>query len=178
MKKSLFILTVCLFSVSILYSQKYFVLPNEGQPAFKVFIPEGLWDVSDADEILSLSPLTQNDNDRLFMMLWASEDPEAEDAVDVITLDAFTIVESLLTDIVWGEEIEEFEINGIDFAAIDGYGYYDAGDGNSELMTTTIMIFIPTMYDVGALVFFGTPDSYDKWEENLLEIIKNISTYK
>ncbi len=178
MKKILLILTACLFSVSILYSQKYYVLPNEGQPAFKVFVPEGIWDADVSDEILSLSPLTYEDNDRLFMLIWASDNPDADNAIDLITMDAFSIVESFLHNIEWGEEVGEFEINGIDFAAIDGFGYYDEGDGIMDIMVASVMIFTPNIFDLGALVFIGTPESYDKWEENLLEIIMGISPFK
>ena len=45
-------------------------------------------------------------------------------------------------------------------------------------LQTTVMILMPDDTNLFTLVFFGTADAYDKWEESLLEVILSIAPAK
>ncbi|HQL69924.1 MAG: hypothetical protein KA793_04515 [Bacteroidales bacterium] len=108
-------------------------------------------------------------------MIWASEDPSSETAVDDIAEQASTVVSTLLSDITWAEEVTDFENNGITFVGTDGVGYYVADDGSSTKMVTSIMLLIPSdQNNIIALVFFSTEDTYDVYEQSFLDMVLSI----
>jgi len=45
-------------------------------------------------------------------------------------------------------------------------------------MSTTIMLLMPDETNILTLVFFGTNDAYDKWEESLLDVILSMKPAK
>ncbi|MBP7077619.1 MAG: hypothetical protein KBB11_11275 [Bacteroidales bacterium] len=107
-------------------------------------------------------------------MMWASDDPTSETAIDDIAGQASTVVSSLLTDLTWAEEVTDFENNGVTFVGTDGVGYYSSDDGSSTKMVTSIMLLMPDSTNVLALVFFSTESTYDKYEDSFLNMILSI----
>ena len=97
--------------------------------------------------------------------------------MDELTDEAFDLVETLLVDIEWSEETTEFESNGIDYAAIDGFGYYVNEDESKDYMSTSVFLFMPDDTNIMTLVFFSTSDAYDAHEEALLDMILSIAPY-
>lgn len=175
MKKILFLSAAFFLLTSLGIAQKTFKIPDSNKPIINIVVPTASWTVTNKDSVFSIVPIDEGEKSRLVTMIWASKNPEAETAIDDITNDAFDVVESLLTDITWAEEMSDFESNGISFIANDGYGYYENEDGTKDKMSTTIMIFMPDDVNVCALVFFGTSEAYDKWSESLLEIILSMT---
>ena len=96
--------------------------------------------MTNEDGLFSLIPNDSGETSRLITMIWAASDPYSETAMDDIINEAFDVVEALLVDIVWAEDISDFENNGISFVANDGYGYYVNEDGSKDKMSTTVMI--------------------------------------
>ncbi len=174
--KKILLLSAALFLLSSLsIAQRTFNIPETGSPIVKVIVPTATWTVTNKEGLFSIVPIDEGETSRLVTMIWASDNPSSETAIDEISTDAFDVVESLLVDIVWEEEISEFESNGVSFVANDGYGYYENEDGTKDKMSTTIMLLMPDEVNVLALVYFGTPEAYDKWSESLLEIILSIT---
>jgi hypothetical protein len=174
--KKLFLLSAMIVLVSSLgLAQKIFKIPDSGKAIVNINVPTSSWTVTNEDGLFSLVPKDEGETSRLVTMIWAAEDPYSETAIDDIAVDAFDVVESLLVDITWNEELSEFENNGISYVANDGYGYYVNEDGSKDQMSTTVMLLMPDDVNVLALVFFGTPEAYDKWEESLLEVILSMT---
>ena len=178
MKKLLLLTCVVLTFSALGFAQKTFHVPESGKSIIDISVPMDKWNVSNEDGLFSLTPNDTGETSRLITMVWASEDPYSETAIDDITTEAFDVVESLLVDIEWAEEISEFDSNGIAFVANDGYGYYENEDGTRDQMSTTIMLFMPDDVNIMTLVFFGTNEAYDKWEESLLEVILSMTPSK
>lgn len=177
MKKLVFLSTLLiLLSSTVVFAQKTYKIYNAaGDDILKISVPTEKWNVTNEDGLFSLVPNDSGETSRLITMIWASSDPTSETAMDDIINEAFDVVESLLTDIEWAEDISDFESNGISYVANDGYGYYVNEDGSKDKMSTTVMILMPDDSNLFTLVFFGTADAYDKWEEGLLEIILSIT---
>ncbi len=163
---------------SACFSQKVFGIPDSGKSIVNISVPTSDWTVTNKDGLFSIVPKDEGESSRLVTMIWASTNPTAETAVDDLVNEAFDVVESLLEDIVWAEDLSEFESNGISFIANDGYGFYKNEDGSKDQMSTTVMIFMPDDINVMTLVFFGTSEAYDKWESSLLEIILSMTPRK
>ncbi len=182
MKKSILIAIIAVFTISFAFAQKSvtntYRFPSKGKAIINYSVPTANWNISDENNLLSLIPKDSGETSRLITMIWASENPYAEDAMTVIVNDAFDVVETLLKDITWKEDMNTFENNGISYTALDGYGYYVNEDGSKDRMTTSIMILIPDETNILALLFFATDQAYDKWEKELLEIILSIKPAK
>ncbi|MDD4148592.1 MAG: hypothetical protein PHE33_01040 [Bacteroidales bacterium] len=178
MKKLLLILSIFLFSATLGFSQKTYKIPDNGKAQVEISVPTDKWTVTNDDGLFSMVPNDTGESARLVTMMWASADPNAEDAIDVIADEAFKVIESLLEDITWAEDVSDFESNGINFVANDGYGYYVNEDGTRDQMSTTIMLMITDNEDILTLVFFSTGDAYDKWQDSLLEVILSIKPAK
>lgn len=163
---SLFILVFAGLSIA----QKTYRIPAD-DAIVKIDVPTDKWTVTNEDGLFSIVPIDSGESARLITMIWASTNPTSETAIDDLVNDAFDVVESLLVDIEWAEETTDFDNNGISFVANDGWGYYVNEDGTKDKMSTTVMIFMPDDTNIMTLVFFGTADAYDKWEESLLEVI-------
>lgn len=175
MKKILF-LSAAIFLISSLgMAQNTFNIPNSGKPIVNIVVPTASWTVTNKDSLFSIIPIDEGETARLITMIWASNNPYSETAIDDISKEAFDLVESLLVELSWDEEVTDFDSNGISFVANDGYGYYENEDGTKDKMSTTIMLLMPDEVNILALVYFGTPEAYDKWSESLLEIILSIT---
>lgn len=178
MKKLFLITLVLVASTLISIAQKVYNIPDKGDALVEITIPTDKWEVTNDDGLFSIVPNDTGETARLITMIWASEDPTSETAIDDLANEAFDVVESLLVDIEWAEDITDFENNGITFVANDGYGYYVNEDGSRDQMSTTIMLLMPDETNILTLVFFGTNDAYDKWEESLLDVILSMKPAK
>jgi hypothetical protein len=74
----------------------------------------------------------------------------------------------------WGDETTNFDRNGVSFIALDGYGYYLNSDNTSDLMSTSLILFMPDNNNKFALIFFGTVEALEKYEQDLLQSIYSI----
>lgn len=171
MKNSILLTILVFTAVVIVKSQTVFHIPDNGVSIVDITVPKDEWNVTNEDGLFSIVPNDTGETARLVTMIWASEDPTSESALDDIAIEAFDAVESVLKDITWEEDVTDFENNGITYVANDGYGYYVNEDGSRDYMSTTIMLLMPDETNVLALVFFCTADAYDKWEESLLNVI-------
>ena len=174
MKKMLIPVLLGLFVSSIAISQSVIKFPATGNPIIEMTVPTSQWSVQNENSLLSITPKDSGESSRLITMIWGSKTPTAETAVDDLVNEAFDVIEALLTDIVWAEDMSDFESNGMSFVALDGYGYYVNDNGTKDRMSTSVMIFFPDESNILTLVFFGTDVAYDKWETSLLEIILSI----
>lgn len=174
MKKLLMISLFIVVLSGIALAQTTYRIPETGTPIVKVDVPTDKWTVTNKDGLFSVVPKDSGESSRLVTMIWASANPNSETATDDLVNEAFDVVESLLVDITWAEEMSDFESNGISFIANDGWGYYKNEDGSKDQMSTTVMIFFPDDKNLMTLVFFGTVEAYDKWEKSLLEIVLSI----
>jgi hypothetical protein len=163
-------------SVSLLAQNKKHSFPNAGNPIVTISIPIH-WTVKNEEGFLSFAPSDQTDKGRMIAMMWKSENPAAEDAISVIIEEAYSIVESLMTDLVWEEEVMEFVINDIDFVAVDGYGLYANEDGTKDEMITSILVFFPDSENILALVFMGLNEAYLANKDEFVAIIQSIRAY-
>jgi hypothetical protein len=175
--KKLLLLGMALFIVSAVSAQKTFYYPGTGTPIIKIQIPTDVWAVSNDESSLSFSPTDDTDTGRMISMIWKSENPGAEDAVTALVNESFELVETLLTDLTWDEETSEFDINGIAFVAIDGWGNYTNEDGTKDEMMSTIMIFFPDDDNMLTFVYIGLEEAYSKHKESFLTIIQSIEPY-
>lgn len=171
MKKLIIVSLFLIAFAGMSYAQKTYRIPESGNAIVKIDVPTDKWKVTNEDGLFSIVPNDTGESSRLITMIWASTDPTSETAIDDLVNDAFDVVESLLVDITWAEETTDFDSNGISFVANDGWGYYVNEDGSKDKMSTTVMLFMPDDTNLMTLVFFGTSDAYDKWEESLLEVI-------
>ncbi|MBN2779036.1 MAG: hypothetical protein JXR36_15470 [Bacteroidales bacterium] len=178
MKKLLLFAGIFMLFVSAAVSQTVYSIPDNGKAQVKITVPADKWQVTNEDGLFSMVPNDTGESARLITMMWASSDPTAEDAIDVIADEAFAVIESLLEDITWAEDVTDFESNGITFVANDGYGYYVNEDGTRDQMSTTVMLLMPDDVNVLTLVFMSTSDAYDKWEESLLDVILSMKPAK
>lgn len=184
MKKRILFIIAATLILSMSFAQKSLSLgdlvyfPDTKNPVIKMQVPSAKWNVTNENNLLSIIPKDSGETSRLITMLWASENPYNDDAMTKIVNDAFDIVETLLTDITWQEDMNTFEHNGISYTALDGVGYYQNDDGSKDKMSTSIMILIPDEVNVLALVFFGTNEAYTKWEEQLLNVFLSIEPTK
>ncbi len=178
MKKLLLISFIISVTTVISTAQKVYHIPDAGETLIDITVPADEWVVTNEDALFSIVPNDTGETARLVTMIWASTDPTAETAIDDLATEAFDVVESLLEEITWSEDVSDFENNGVTFVANDGYGYYVNEDGSRDQMSTTIMLLMPDETNILTLVFFGTNDAYDKWEENLLEVILSIESAK
>jgi hypothetical protein len=175
MKKLLLFSIVFLTFISVNHAQEIFGIPSSGSSIVNITVPTDKWEVTNDEGLFSLVPKDSGEEARLIVMIWASTDPTAETAIDDLSKEAFDVVGSLLEDIVWGEEVSDFESNGITFVANDGYGNFKNEDGSKDQMSTSVMLFMPDETNILTLVFFGTAEAYDKWEASLLEVILSIT---
>lgn len=177
--KKLVLITLVLVTATLAgVAQKTHMIPSRSDAMVEISVPADKWEVTNEDGLFSIVPNDSGETGRLITMIWASEDPTSETAIDDLATEAFDVVESLLEDIEWAEDITDFENNGITFVANDGYGYYVNEDGSRDQMSTTIMLLMPDDTNILTLVFFGTNDAYDKWEEDLLEVILSMKPAK
>lgn len=177
--KKLLLLSAIVFLFSTLgIAQENFRIPDNGKTIVNITVPTSTWSVTNEDGLFSIVPIDEGETSRLVTMIWAAEDPYSETAMEDIAVDAYDVVESLLVDVTWNEELSEFENNGISYVANDGYGYYVNEDGSKDQMSTTVMLLMPDDVNILALVFFGRPVAYDKWEESLLEVILSMTPAK
>jgi len=175
MKKTLLVLILVSMIPVFNYAQKVFNFPSSSNKIIDITIDTKTWSVDNTEGIMTISPLSSAHSNNFVCMIWASEDPSSETAVDDIAEQASTVVSTLLSDITWAEEVTDFENNGITFVGTDGVGYYVADDGSSTKMVTSIMLLIPSdQNNIIALVFFSTEDTYDVYEQSFLDMVLSI----
>jgi hypothetical protein len=175
MKKqsNVLLLAICLFISNLTLAQQTIHIHNDN-PIIKITVPDQ-WEYTDEDYLFSTNPSGSSEADQMIVMIWASEDPLAEDAYSVIADDAYSLVETLMSEVTWDEDVSEFENNGIYFAAIDGSGYFLNEDGTKTAMLASIFLFMPDETNVMCLVYMGSAESYDIYDEELLDMILSIS---
>ena len=113
MKKLLLITLVFVTATLIGTAQKVFHIPENGGSIVDIKVPTDKWSVTNEDDLFSMVPIDEGESARLVTMIWASEDPTLETAIDDLATEAFDVVESLLEDITWAEDVTDFESNGI-----------------------------------------------------------------
>lgn len=178
MKKILLLFSVFAFFLVSTTAQNVYSIPENSKSQVEITVPSDKWEVTNKDGVFSMVPIDSGESSRLFTMIWSSSNPTAEDALDVLADEAFTVIESFLVDITWAEEVSDFENNGIVFVASDGYGYYINEDGSRDQMSTTIMLLMPDDVNILTLIFMSTSEAYDKWEESLLDVILSMEPAK
>jgi len=164
------------FSVSLNAQNKKHNYPNAGKPIISISIPID-WTVKNEDGYLSFAPSLQTDKGRMIAMMWKSDDPESNDALSLIIEEAYGVVESLMTEVVWEEDVVEFVINNIDFVALDGYGQFKNEDGTTDEMITSIMVFFPDSKNILAIVFVGLNEAYLANKDQFVAIMQSIKAY-
>jgi hypothetical protein len=177
MKKSMLFLAV-FFMMTVAFAQTkthYYPVNNS---IISLKIPNNNWTVSNENTWMSFQPSETTNSGRLISMIWKSSDPAAEDAVSVLVEECFDLIETILVDIEWKEETTEFEINGIDFVGLDGWGDYVNEDGSRDEMMVSVSIFFPDDTNILAFVFFGLNEAYDKHGDELLEVMMSINSVK
>lgn len=162
----------------IAYSQKTFNLPSEENPIMSITVPLDEWEADLDDNLFFFKPRLEGDLNRLFISIWSPEDPSSDDAFDKTIDESFQFVELILTEVYWAEDLAEFDINGIAIYAIDGAGYFQNDDGTSDEMSCSIMVLIINETYAMSLIFISTPESYNKWEEKVLEVLFSMQPLK
>lgn len=174
--KKFYIFALIFFVVTAATAQTKYYYPGSGTRIISLNVPSN-WVASNEATYLSVQPDDDTDYGRMIAMIWESEDPAAEDAISVLVEEGFDLVETMLTDLTWDEETSEFEFNGIDFVAIDGWGNYSNKDGTKEEMMATVMIFFPDEENLMTLVYIGLEKAYTRHKDEFLSIIQSISPY-
>jgi hypothetical protein len=178
MKKIILLSVTFLFTASLVFAQTKIYNYPVAKPIVSMEVPTSTWSVSIEDDLVTFQPNDDTDTGRLIAMIWKSDNPYSEDAVDVIIDEAFELVEEILVDLEWKEESSEFEINGIEFAGIDGWGNYVNNDGSKDEMMVSVSIFLPDNDNICVFVFFGLNEAYDKHGEEFLEIMMSLKPSK
>jgi uncharacterized protein YwqG len=178
MKKIILLSFAFLMLGFVNYAQTTVYIPTKSKALAKLTVPNSNWAYNVDEDLFSVYPNDEGETARLITMIWASNDPTAENSLSDLTTEAFDVVSSLMEDIVWAEEPVSFENNGITISALDGVGYYVNADKSKDKMSTTIMLLQVDEINTLALVFFGTDAAYDKWNEELLDIILSITPLK
>ncbi len=174
--KNFFLFFLALFILTTVNAQTKHRYPDTGQTIITIEIPSN-WKATNETNYFSFAPSDESDYGRMISMIWKSENPAEETAVTDLIEESFDLVETLLTDIQWDEETSEFEINGIDFVAIDGWGFYSNEDGSKEEMMSTVMIFFPDDDNIITFVYMGLEKAYVKYKDQFLGIIQSIKPY-
>ncbi len=175
MKKQKFVLllAICLFISSFTLAQKTIQIHHDN-PIIKINVPAG-WEYTDEEGLFSTNPTGSSEADRMIVMLWASDNPSADEVYTVMAEDAYDLVETIISEVIWDEKVSEFENNGIYFAAIHGSGNYLNEDGTKTAMLASIFLFTPDETNVMCLVYMGSSTSYDSYSDALLEMILSIT---
>jgi hypothetical protein len=176
MKKSIVFVSMLLIATALFAQTKMYYYPAKGKPIISMSVPATTWTVSNESSYMSLQPEDKSNDGRLIAMMWESSNPGAEDAVTSLVNESFELVETLLSDITWKDETTDFQINGIDFVGIDGWGNYVNKDGSKDEMMVSVSIFFPDDNNLMAFVFFGLNSAYDKHGEELLNIMMSIKS--
>lgn len=169
----LLLIGICLFISSFSFAQQTIFLHNDN-PIIKITIPAN-WEFTDEEALFSTNPKGSSEADRMIVMVWASDNPSADDAFTIMAEDAYDLVETLISEVIWDEEVSEFENNEIYYAAIDGSGYFLNEDGTKTAMLASIFLFMPDETNIMCLVYMGSSESYDTYDEALLDMILSIS---
>jgi len=178
MKNILLLSIVCLITTNVVFAQtKAYNYPIT-KPIITMEVPTKTWTLSIENDLLSIEPIDNTNTGRLIAMIWKSDNPAADDAVDVLIDDAFSVVEDILVDLVWKEETSDFEINGVEFVGIDGWGNYVNKDGTKDEMMVSVSIFFPDSDNICVFLFLGHNEAYDKHGEVLLQIMMSLKPYK
>jgi len=162
MNKLIALLTiiVLLLSTNFLLADEY-SYPGEN-PVFSITFPDN-WKVETDEELLHATPKDES----LYVGLWALGDVDDIDAaLEVID----EVVEEFVKDLET-EEPDEMEINGIEITFVDGVGEDEEG----EQVEASVALFSPDDETVFVLFYFGYPESAEKHEEALVEILESIT---
>ena len=176
--KNIFLVICIIIIISNLCFGQTHKIPNEDNAIINLTVPEDLWKFSGNSRMTNISPIEEGEENRLMVMIWASDNPEIDNALDVITTDALAIAGNFLKDLTLEDDSYRFTINNMSFIALDGQGYYINDDGSKDLMTTTIMLFLPDKTNIMALVYFASISADEKWKRSLNNIINSITSVK
>ncbi|HNQ69525.1 MAG TPA: hypothetical protein PKN32_14190 [Bacteroidales bacterium] len=174
MKKILLSILAFYLISNCIVAQIEYIFPSAISPIIKISVDTNLWTVDNSDGVFTISPSSSEDSNNFVCMIWASEDLTSENVFDDLAAQATAVVNTLLTDVTWAEDVTDFENNGITFVGTDGGGYYNLEDGSSLKMVTSIMFLLPDSINALALVFFSTETTYDKYENSFLNMILSI----
>ncbi|HPG73525.1 MAG TPA: hypothetical protein PLM49_04480 [Bacteroidales bacterium] len=174
MKKSIIILVLISMIPALSFAQKVYQFPGQSDPIFSITIDNN-WTVESADGVFTISPSSSMYSDSFVCLMWASDNPNSETAIDDIAEAASMVISTVLEDVTWAEDITDFTNNEITFVGTDGSGYYVSSEGSRTKMVTSILLLIPPTYDdVVAFIFFATEDAYDQYEDSFLNMVLSI----
>ncbi|NLA24978.1 MAG: hypothetical protein GX879_08435 [Bacteroidales bacterium] len=172
--KRLLILSFLGLFLNISFAQKL-IFPSDDYKIFTVDIDSRTWTHNLADGILTIAPKSSKYSSDFLAMMWASQDPESASQATKLTEEAQYVVTTLLTDVNFNEKVSEFENNAIAYYGIDGTGYLKNDDGTKTEMFVTILLLLPQKYDdMVALTFFATPEAYDIYSEDFIDLVLKI----
>lgn len=172
MKKTIFSILFLLTIIAAGFAQKTYRFPVENS-LIKVPVNTDKWAVENSDGIMTISP-KDDLSGNFFCMIWTSEEPSSETAVDDLAAEATNLASTLLSDLTWAEDVSNFENNEITFVGMDGSGYHVAEDGSETPFMASVMLLIPDGVSCVALVFFSESELYSTYEDDFLELILGI----
>jgi hypothetical protein len=176
MKKAILsVLFICAI-VSAGLAQKTYKFPSN-DPLIKIPLSTDKWILEDSDGTLIISP-KGDDSGNFFCMIWTTDNPSSETAIDDLATEVTELAAALLADLTWAEDVSDFENNGISFVGMDGEGYYVADDGSETKFMCSVMLLLPDGESCVALVFFSASDLYSTYENDFLELVLGIKTAK
>lgn len=174
MKKNMLILLLFCVIPAISFAQKEYQFPGQADPIFSITIDNN-WTVENSDGVFTISPSNSLYSDSFVCLMWASDNPGSETAIEDIAEAASMVISSVLEDITWAEDVTDFTNNEITFVGTDGSGYYVSSEGSRTKMVTSVLLLIPPSYDeVVAFIFFATEEAYDQYEESFLNMVLSI----
>lgn len=147
------------------------------KPLIKIPVQTDKWNVENSDDVMTISPKSDLSGN-FFCMIWTSANPSSETVIDDLSSEATNLASSLLSDLVWGEEITDFESNEISFVGMDGKGYFVSEDGAETPFMTSVMLLMPDDVSCIALVFFSATELYNNYESDFLDLILSITPAK
>lgn len=174
MKKTILVLFIVSLIPVINYAQQVYSFPSSSNKIMDISVDTKTWTVNNSEGIFTISPLSSLYDKSLVCMMWASLNPTSENAIEEIATQAFSIIESKLTNVTWIEETSQFENNGISFVASDGTGYLTDGETSTKMVTSVMLLIMPDNINLIALVFTSTEDAYDIYEKKILDVILSI----
>ncbi|MCK9255625.1 MAG: hypothetical protein GX793_01450 [Bacteroidales bacterium] len=175
MKKLALNLIFLFLAIGFIQAQKTINYPSIN-PLIKISLDLKKWIYESEEDILILSPKNE-DSGNYFCMIWTTEDPYAEESVSELPEEAIALVETLLENITWSEDISEFENNNIYFVGMDAKGDFPSDDNTSIKFSSSVIILLTDEGAALTFVFFGASNLYDKYEEDLISLLLSIKTF-
>ncbi len=172
MKKLALNLLFIFVLVGYVSSQKMINFPSS-RPLIQIPVDTNKWTSEDSDGVITLTPKHETSGN-YFCMIWTTDNPSSETAIDDLATQATGLVNSLLEDVTWSEDVTDFENNGMSFVGMDGKGYYASDDGTHTKFSASVILLLPDGVSCIAIVFFGASNLYDKYENDLVDLMLGI----